>query len=188
GAAHDLVPEPAGGGAVDARSDVYATGCVVYELLTGHPPFQGDNPVSVAYQHVREDPKPPSASNRDVTPDVDAVVLKALAKNPLNRYQSTAEMRADLLRAATGRAVLATPIMPNDATVMVPPSPMGPNGTRPVSPARVGNPKQRRASTWVMVALSILGLVAIAALVTGLYLTNQKPTSTVPNLVGLTQA
>jgi eukaryotic-like serine/threonine-protein kinase len=185
GTAQYLSPEQARGEAVDARSDVYATGCVVFELLTGHPPFTGDNPVSVAYQHVREDPKPPSASNRDVTPDVDAVVLKALAKNPLNRYQSAAEMRADLLRAATGRPVLATPIMPDDATVMVPP-PLGPNGTRPVSPARVGNPKQRRASTWVMVALSILGLVAIAALVTGLYLTNRKTTTTVPNIVGLT--
>src|SRR5262249_57949575 len=114
GAAHDLVPEPAGGGAVDARSDVYATGCVVYELLTGHPPFVGDNPVSVAYQHVREDPRPPSSSNRDVPPDIDAVVLKALAKNPINRYQSAAEMRGDLLRAAAGRPVYATPVMPMD--------------------------------------------------------------------------
>src|ERR1700709_2172473 len=65
GTAQYLSPEQARGEAVDARSDVYAAGCVVFELLTGHPPFVGDNPVSVAYQHVREDPKPPSSSNRD---------------------------------------------------------------------------------------------------------------------------
>src|SRR6266511_2469746 len=82
GTAQYLSPEQARGEAVDARSDVYATGCVVYELLCGHPPFVGDNPVSVAYQHVREDPRSPSDTNRDVTPDIDAVVLKALAKNP----------------------------------------------------------------------------------------------------------
>src|SRR4051794_3854728 len=112
GTAQYLSPEQARGEPVDARSDVYSTGCVLFELLTGHPPFVGDNPVSVAYQHVREDAKPPSMSNRDVSPDVDAVVLKALAKNPLNRYQSAAEMRADVLRAAAGRPVYAEPVLP----------------------------------------------------------------------------
>src|SRR5919199_544427 len=111
GTAQYLSPEQARGEAVDARSDVYATGCVLYELLTGHPPFVGDNPVSVAYQHVREDPRPPSESNPDVPPQVDAVVLKALAKNPANRYQSAGEMRADLLRAAAGRPVFAPPVL-----------------------------------------------------------------------------
>ena len=110
GTAQYLSPEQARGEAVDARSDVYATGCVIFELLTGHPPFVGDNPVSVAYQHVREDPRAPSESNPDVTPDVDAVVLKALSKNPANRYQSAGEMRADLLRAAAGRPVSAPPV------------------------------------------------------------------------------
>jgi serine/threonine-protein kinase len=186
GTAQYLSPEQARGEAVDARSDVYATGCVVFELLTGHPPFVGDNPVSVAYQHVREDPKAPSESNRDVTPDVDAIVLKALAKNPLNRYQSAAEMRADLLRAAAGRPVLATPVMPADPTAMIPPPPhMGPGGPRQTVPARVGNPPRRRASTWVMVALSLLGLVAVVALGTGLYLSRNTGIK-VPNLVGKT--
>jgi serine/threonine protein kinase len=109
GTAQYLSPEQARGESVDARSDVYATGCVLYELLCGQPPFVGDSPVSVAYQHVREDARPPSLLNRDVPPAVDAVVLKALAKNPLNRYQSAAEMRADLLRAAAGRPVYADP-------------------------------------------------------------------------------
>src|SRR4051794_17841174 len=111
GTAQYLSPEQARGEPVDARSDVYSTGCVLFELLCGHPPFVGDNPVSVAYQHVREEPKTPSLSNRDVSPAVDSIVLKALAKNPLNRYQSAAEMRADILRAAAGRPVHAEPIM-----------------------------------------------------------------------------
>src|SRR5215470_5649454 len=163
GTAQYLSPEQARGEAVDARSDVYATGCVVFELLTGHPPFVGDNPVSVAYQHVREDPKPPSDSNRDVTPDVDAIVLKALAKNPLNRYQSAAEMRADLLRAAAGRPVMATPVMREQETMpMGSAPPVGPYGTRTAAPARVGSPQRRRTSTWVMVTLTVLGLVALA--------------------------
>ena len=112
GTAQYLSPEQARGESVDARSDVYATGCVLYELLCGQPPFVGDSPVSVAYQHVREDAKPPSLLNRDVPPPVDAVVLKALAKNPVNRYQSAGEMRNDLLRAAAGRPVYAEPVMP----------------------------------------------------------------------------
>jgi serine/threonine-protein kinase len=185
GTAQYLSPEQARGEQVDARSDVYATGCVVYELLTGRPPFVGDNPVSVAYQHVREDAKPPSTVNRDVTPDVDAIVLKALAKNPLNRYQSAAEMRADLLRAAAGRPVMATPIMRDAPTAIVNTPPrVGPYGSRPTTPARVGNQQRRRTSTWVMVTLTVLGLAALIALGTGLYLTNRTQNTMVPNLVG----
>src|SRR5215217_7199038 len=122
GTAQYLSPEQARGEAVDARSDVYAAGCVLFELLCGHPPFVGDSPVSVAYQHVREDPRAPSEINRDVPPDVDAIVLKALSKNPANRYQSAGEMRADLLRAAAGRPVLATPVMPQDETAHLAPA------------------------------------------------------------------
>jgi serine/threonine protein kinase len=105
-----LSPEQARGAAVDARSDVYATGCVLFELLCGHPPFVGDSPISVAYQHIEEDPPPPSQHDPEIGPDVDAVVLRALSKNPADRYQSAAEMRADLLRAAAGRPVLANPV------------------------------------------------------------------------------
>src|ERR1700742_3990967 len=98
GTAQYLSPEQARGEAVDARSDVYSSGCLMYELLTGQPPFRGDSPVAVAYQHVREDPRPPSVLDPDIPRDVDAVVMKALAKNPDNRYGSAAEMRDDLLR------------------------------------------------------------------------------------------
>ncbi|MDX1893151.1 Stk1 family PASTA domain-containing Ser/Thr kinase [Mycolicibacterium sp. 050158] len=104
GTAQYLSPEQARGETVDARSDVYSLGCVLYEVLTGEPPFVGDSPVAVAYQHVREDPVPPSERNPDLTPELDAVVLKALAKNPDNRYQTAAEMRTDLIRVHSGQA------------------------------------------------------------------------------------
>jgi serine/threonine-protein kinase len=184
GTAQYLSPEQARGEAVDARSDVYATGCVLYELLTGHPPFVGDNPVSVAYQHVREDPLPPSDSNRDVPPDVDAVVLKALAKNRMNRYQSAGEMRGDLLRAAAGRPVHATPVMrEEDRTMPVPaPQPRVVGNRNTGTMARVGNPQRRRASNWVLASLIVLGLLALGALGTGLYLANRTQQVTVPNL------
>jgi beta-lactam-binding protein with PASTA domain len=191
GTAQYLSPEQARGEAVDARSDVYATGCLLFELLTGAPPFVGDNPVSVAYQHVREDARPPSQDNPDIPPDVDAVVLKALAKNPINRYQSAAEMRADLLRAATGRPVLATPVMQrDDATQMVYPAAatqvMG--GPRPTgSMARVGDARRRRTSTWVLVALALIGILAVLAVGLGLYLTSKSRTVAVPDVVGKTE-
>ncbi|GAB3009554.1 Stk1 family PASTA domain-containing Ser/Thr kinase [Mycobacterium bourgelatii] len=102
GTAQYLSPEQARGDSVDARSDVYSLGCVLYELLTGEPPFTGDSPVAVAYQHVREDPIPPSERHEGISADLDAVVLKALAKNPENRYQTAAEMRADLVRVHNG--------------------------------------------------------------------------------------
>ena len=102
GTAQYLSPEQARGEKVDARSDVYSLGCVLYEMLTGEPPFVGDSPVAVAYQHVREDPMPPSQRHEGISPELDAVVLKALAKNPDNRYQTAAEMRTDLVKVHSG--------------------------------------------------------------------------------------
>jgi serine/threonine-protein kinase len=90
---------------------VYSLGCVLYEILTGEPPFVGDSPVAVAYQHVREDPVPPSQRHDGIAPELDAVVLKALAKNPDNRYQSAAEMRTDLVRVHSGEAPEAPKVL-----------------------------------------------------------------------------
>ena len=103
GTAQYLSPEQARGETVDARSDVYSAGCVLYELVTGEPPFTGDSPVAVAYQHVREAPRAPSETNPSVSPELDAVVLKALAKSTSERYQSAAEMRSDLVRTLSGQ-------------------------------------------------------------------------------------
>ena len=111
GTAQYLSPEQARGESVDARSDVYSMGCLLYELVTGAPPFSGDSPVAVAYQHVREDPRLPSSINPQVPAELDAILLKAMSKNPANRYQSAAEMRNDLLRALAGQRVEATPVM-----------------------------------------------------------------------------
>jgi beta-lactam-binding protein with PASTA domain len=111
GTAQYLSPEQARGESVDARSDVYSLGCMLYELVTGAPPFTGDSPVAVAYQHVREDPKLPSSINPQIPAELDAILLKAMSKNPANRYQSAAEMRNDLLRALAGQRVEATPVM-----------------------------------------------------------------------------
>ncbi|NUT21158.1 MAG: Stk1 family PASTA domain-containing Ser/Thr kinase [Hamadaea sp.] len=185
GTAQYLSPEQARGEAVDARSDVYATGCVLFELLCGHPPFVGDSPVAVAYQHVREDPPPPSNSNRDVTPDIDAVVLKALAKNPANRYQSAAEMRADVLRAAAGRPVLATPVLREDETL-----PLNASTARTAARngARVGTPKRKKTSGAVIALLSFLGVLAVIAVTVGLVLLNQPKRIGVPSVLGKTYA
>jgi serine/threonine-protein kinase len=179
GTAQYLSPEQARGESVDARSDVYATGCVLYELLAGQPPFVGDSPVSVAYQHVREDAKPPSLINRDVPPPVDAVVLKALAKNPLNRYQSAGEMRADTLRAASGRPVYAEPVQPE----------ADPAATRTLratqTPGRPGQRpgQRRRTSGWMVGGLAALAVLAVVTLVAGLIVANGG-SKTVPSLVG----
>ncbi|MGH3262853.1 MAG: PASTA domain-containing protein, partial [Trebonia sp.] len=93
---------------VDARSDLYSTGCLLYELLTGRPPFTGDSPVAIAYQHVRENPVPPSRHDPSLPPWADSIVLKAMAKSPNDRYQSAAEMNEDIQRAASGMQVAAS--------------------------------------------------------------------------------
>ncbi|KXK58792.1 serine/threonine protein kinase [Micromonospora rosaria] len=198
GTAQYLSPEQARGEAVDARSDVYAAGCVLFELVCGHPPFVGDSPVSVAYQHVRETPPTPSDINPDVTPAVDAIVLKALSKNPLNRYQSAGEMRADLLRAAAGRPVLATPVLrEEEATHVVPhgaaagyPTAVGPAATRQAPAARVGDPQRRRTSSWLIAVFAAVGVLAVIALVAALMQNREveNPQIAVPTLTGKAQA
>jgi serine/threonine protein kinase/beta-lactam-binding protein with PASTA domain len=110
GTAQYLSPEQARGETVDARSDIYSAGCLLYELLVGRPPFIGDSPVSVAYQHVREQPVPPSQLDPVITPDIDAVTLKALAKDPADRYQSAREMKTDITRVLSGQQ--ATAVVP----------------------------------------------------------------------------
>jgi hypothetical protein len=190
GTAQYLSPEQARGESVDARSDVYAAGCVLFELLCGHPPFVGDSPVSVAYQHVREDPKAPSEINYDVPPDVDAIVLKALAKNPLNRYQSAQEMRADALRAVSGRPVLATPVM-SEAETMAMAGPMRPGNNTGVT-RTISAQDPRRNSSWGVAVIAALTVLALVALTVGLILRNrgnnpESPAQTnMPDLIGNT--
>ena len=114
GTAQYLSPEQARGEQVDARSDVYSLGCVLFEILTGEPPFKGDSPVAVAYQHVREDPQTPSVVNPDIPRELDSVILKAMSKNPANRYQTAADMRSDLVRVLGGQRPSAPMVMSDE--------------------------------------------------------------------------
>jgi len=107
GTAQYLSPEQARGETVDARSDLYSAGCLLYELLTARPPFVADSPVAVAYQHVRELPQPPSVHNPAIPENVDRIVLHSLEKDRESRYQSAALFRADLDSARAGRPVQA---------------------------------------------------------------------------------
>ena len=153
GTAQYLSPEQARGEVVDTRSDLYSTGCLLYELLTGQPPFTGDSAVAIAYQHVREIPKRPSSLAADVPESLDRVVLKALAKNRDDRYQDAAHMRADLEAAAQGLAVEAPTVESwnSSTTVMdsagtpAPPAPTTPPA--PTSPPTPAAPVAPVAST-----------------------------------------
>jgi beta-lactam-binding protein with PASTA domain/tRNA A-37 threonylcarbamoyl transferase component Bud32 len=188
GTAQYLSPEQARGETVDSRSDVYSTGCLLYELLTGRPPFVGDSPVSVAYQHVREQAQPPSAYDEDLTPEIDAIVMKSLAKDVNDRYPSAAAMKADIDRYLEGKPVQA----PAVAAVPVAGFPPPDDPTRVVSaiqePPADDEPERKNRGPLILLLLLLIALIA-AALVFGpkLFKAEPEPTS-VPTITGLTRA
>ena len=122
GTAQYFSPEQARGEAVDARTDLYSTGVVLYEMLAGRPPFKGDTAVSVAYQHVSEKVTPPSAHNAEISPAMDQVVLNALAKDRDERFQTAEEFRNHLLAAAKGEALEKTAPLTKTAPVAAQPT------------------------------------------------------------------
>ncbi|TNC48384.1 Stk1 family PASTA domain-containing Ser/Thr kinase [Mumia zhuanghuii] len=190
GTAQYLSPEQARGETVDARSDIYSTGCLLYELLAGRPPFQGDSPVSVAYQHVREQAPPPSTFNPEVTPAVDRVVATALAKRTDERYQSAAAMRADIERVLAGQPTAASaaptaqyaPVPAAPATEALPPA-----NLPPASDEEEGRSKRW---IWVVSAIAALMVIGLAAWGAQTLMGEKEPAVekvTMPNVVGKSQ-
>ncbi len=177
GTAQYLSPEQARGETVDARSDIYSTGCLLYELLTGRPPFIGDSPVSVAYQHVREEARPPSQLNPEVSATIDNIVAKSLAKKVEDRYQSAADMRKDIDRAISGLQVdapTAATVAATGATQLAPAAP-------PLSPTNGGGRRalppeddegESSAKWW---GLGLIGVLLLAALAFGIYKWTEPP-------------
>jgi serine/threonine protein kinase len=186
GTAQYLSPEQARGETVDSRSDVYSTGCLLYELLTGRPPFVGESPVSVAYQHVREQAAPPSSLDPDLPPEIDAIVMKALAKPVEERYQSAAAMRADIERYLAGKPVVAPVVPPADATTFLPQD--RPTETSVFAGGLSESEEKKRRWPLVVLGIAILGLL-VAAAVVGPMLFNSPPEErSVPSLLNMTRA
>ncbi|GAA2292097.1 Stk1 family PASTA domain-containing Ser/Thr kinase [Streptomyces violaceusniger] len=213
GTAQYLSPEQAKGETVDARSDLYSTGCLLYELLTVRPPFVGDSPVAVAYQHVREEPQPPSTYDPEITPEMDAIVLRALVKDPDYRYQSADEMRADIEAALEGQPVAATAALgavgygsDDQPTAMLRPQNSGAGAQTSMLPpmreddggfgyderpdrgrGRGGNDKKSNLSTILLILAGILVLVGAIFIGKSLFSGGKNDDMvSVPNLVGKT--
>ena len=192
GTAQYLSPEQARGESVDSRSDVYSAGCLLYELLTGRPPFVGDSPVAVAYQHVREPAVPPSQHDADLTPDIDVIVMKALAKRVEDRYQSAAQMRADIERYLVGRpvsAVLPPPLeeSPTSATAVVASTSTTDTADRqrPVPPVDHRGDGGRKVWLWVVLGLLVLLLLAAAFFAWPKLFPDEPTDVQVPSVLGL---
>jgi eukaryotic-like serine/threonine-protein kinase len=169
GTAQYLSPEQARGAPVDQRSDLYSMGVVLYEMLTGQVPFTGESPVEIAMKHLSDTPRPPSLLRPDIPPDLDMVVLRALAKNPEDRFQAAEEMDAELDRVAAGTgvtaetadaatAVLSGTALASAPTAIVPPR-RPPTETRRPS-YRYAEPPRRRRPVWPWLLALLLVVLA----------------------------
>lgn len=183
GTAQYLSPEQARGESVDARSDIYSTGCVLYELLTSGPPFNGESPVSIAYQHVNETPKLPSSVDPSIPTTLDAITLTALAKSPASRYQTAAEMRFDIERAIAGLPISSRPNsfpVADDlgSTTVLPIS-----NTTPVTTTNVATAtKPGSRKKWVTVTIATVVSAALLIFVGSQLLAPGQTLVTTPNL------
>lgn len=197
GTAQYFSPEQARGETVDARTDLYSTGVVLFELLTGEPPFHGDRPVAVAYQHISEAAARPSSINPKISPAMDSVVLHSLEKDKFTRYQSAAEFRSALESAAAGE-VPVTKVVKDDfhATLfgVNPASRAGSEATmRQLSNSsddRVVRTQSRPPVAWIWAGVTVMAVILVAVM---LWVLNLQPTQigadlsvNVPSVVGMT--
>lgn len=173
GTAQYFSPEQARGETVDARSDLYSTGVLLFEMLTGQPPFRGDSPVAVAYQHVSEAPVAPSSLRPGISPALDAVVLHALAKDRFERFQTAADFRADVAAAAAGQVPPKRVDAPADFTATL--FGVNPQATTDTAAAMrqlsVDDEEERRSRTqsrppvaWIWSGIAVLAVVVAAVL------------------------
>jgi eukaryotic-like serine/threonine-protein kinase len=189
GTAQYLSPEQGRGEAADVRSDLYSVGCMLYELLVGEPPFSGDSMVSIIFQHISEPPAAPSDKGENISSDVDAIVVKALAKDPDDRYQSAAEMKADIERVLSGHSPAATTLLP--ASMIQPTQEHtrpGPSADRHSVQAAAAKPGGRR----LVGSMAALLLVLACAGAFGVYRSDQPEaaavtTTEVPAVLGLSR-
>jgi eukaryotic-like serine/threonine-protein kinase len=194
GTAQYLSPEQAKGAPVDQTSDIYSVGIVLYELLTGAVPYTGDTPVEIAMKHLSQVPEPPSTLEPQIPHEIDSIVLRSLAKDPADRYQSADEMDADLERAANGLPV--APATEEAATMVLSAVDTGTmaalgggRGESPRAPVYYDEPPRRRRSLWPwLVALLLVAAAVVAGWYVYMQLQSQLKSNqpiAVENYVGL---
>src|SRR5450830_351872 len=195
GTAQYFSPEQARGETVDARTDLYSTGVVLFELLTGQPPFRGDRAAAVAYQHISEPAVAPSSLNPRVSPALDAVVLHALAKDKFERFQTAAEFRQDLETAAAGAVPPRKPAANDFNATLFGANPSTTAGSEaalrqlaPRNDERAVRTQSRPPVAWIWVGIASLAVILIAVV---FWVTNLPPSTIgdglsvrVPNIVG----
>jgi eukaryotic-like serine/threonine-protein kinase len=176
GTAAYVSPEQAQGERVDRRTDIYSLGCVLYEMLTGRQPFTGDSAVAMAYKHVAEPPVPPCDLNPDVSEELEAVCLKALAKHPDDRYQTAQEFYEDLSRAVGGLAVTAALGAGAYPATEV---------TRPVEEEWPEEEEEGRRRWPLLLLLALLALVVLGAMALAGFFDRDVPQVEMPDVIGM---